>query len=85
MQFQYRRNPYPRSHSRERIGQDETRKDKNSEGVEDTDKSQGCGKFLQVCKLLPMIYPKLQPYSKAIEQTKRQEGLEIGRETSKSV
>ena len=45
MQLQYGGNLYPRSHSRKVIGQDETRKDKSSKGVEDTDKSQGCGKF----------------------------------------
>ena len=76
---------YTRSHSRERTGQDGTRKDKSSEEVEDTDKSQGCGKFPQVHKLLLMIYPKLQPYSKAIERTKRQEGLEMGRGISKGI
>ena len=73
------------THSREGTGQDRTREDKSSEGVEDTDKDQGCGKLSRVCKLLPMIYPKLQPYSKAIEQTKRQEGLEIGRRTSEGI
>jgi len=32
-----------------------------------------------------MIYPKLQPYSKAIKQTKKQEGLEMGRGTSEGI
>ena len=45
MQLQYRENPYPKSYSREGTDQDGTRKDKSSKGVEDTDKSQGCGKF----------------------------------------
>ena len=85
MWLQYGGNSYPRSHSRDRTGQNRTRKDKSSEGVEYTDKSQGCGKFSWVCKLLPMIYPKFQPYSKAIEWTKRLEGLEIGSKTSKGV
>ena len=67
MQLQHGGNPYLRSHSREETGQDGTRKDKSSEGVEDTNKSQGYGKFPQVHRLLPMIYPKLQLYSKAIE------------------
>ena len=67
MRLQHGGNPYPRSYSREGTGQDETRKDKSSKGVEDTNKSQGCGKFPWVRKLLPTIYPKLQPYSKAIE------------------
>ena len=53
MRLQYGGNPYPRSYSREGIGQDETKKDKSSEGVKDTNKSQGCGKFPWVCKLLP--------------------------------
>ena len=33
------------NNSREGTGQDGTRKDKSSKGVEDTNKSQGCGKF----------------------------------------
>jgi len=53
--------------------------------VEDTDKSQGCGKFPQVRKLLPMIYSKLQPYSKTIERTKRQERLEMRRGTAEGI
>jgi len=32
-----------------------------------------------------MVYPKLLLYSKAIEQTKRQEGLEIERRTSEGI
>ena len=39
----------------------------------------------QVRKLLPMIHPKLQPYCKTTEQTKGQEGLEIGRRTSEGI
>ena len=83
--LQHRGNLYSRSHSREGTGQDGTRKDKSSKGAEDTNKSQGCRKFPRVRKLLPMIYPKLQLYSKAIEWTKRQEGLEIGRGTSEDI
>ena len=45
IQLQYRRNPYLRSHSREGIGQDGTREDKSSKGVEDTNKDQGCEKL----------------------------------------
>jgi len=55
------------SHSREGTGQDGTREDKSSKGVEDTDKGQGCGKLPWVCKLLLTIHPKLQPYHKTIE------------------
>ena len=36
MQLQHGRNPYFRSHSREGTGQDGTKKDKSSKGVEDT-------------------------------------------------
>jgi len=32
-----------------------------------------------------MIYPKFQPYSKAIKQIKRQERLEMGRRTSEGI
>ena len=85
MRLQYGVNPYPRSHSREGTGQDRTRKDKSSEEVEDTDKIQGCGKFPWVRKLLPMIYSKLQPYSKTIERTKRQERLEMRRGTAEGI
>jgi len=37
IQFQHERNPYLRSHSREETGQDGTREDKGSKGMEDTD------------------------------------------------
>jgi len=32
-----------------------------------------------------MVYPKLQPYSKAIKQTKGQKELEMGRRTSEGI
>ena len=64
MQLQHGRNPYFRSHSREGTGQDGTKKDKSSKGVEDTNQSQGCGKLSWIYKFLLMIHPKLQPYCK---------------------
>ena len=85
MWFQHGRNPYLRSCSREGIGQDGTRKDKSSKGVENTDQSQGCGKLPWICKFLLMIHSKLQPYCKTTEWTKGKEGLEIGGRTSKGI
>ena len=85
MRLQHGRNPYLRSRSRKGIGQDGTREDKSSKGVENTDQSQGDGKLPWICKFLPIIHPKLQPYCKTTEQTKGQEGLEMGRRTSESI
>ena len=45
MQLQHGRNPYIRGSSWKRTSQDGTRKDKGSEGVENTNKSQGCREF----------------------------------------
>ena len=66
-QLQHRGNHYFRSHYREGTSQDGTREDKDSKGIEDTGKGQRCGKLSQVYKLLLVIYPKFQPYSKAIK------------------
>jgi len=85
MQLQHRRNPYLRSRSREGIGQDRTREDKSSKGVEDTNQGQGCGKLPWICKFLLTIHPKLQPYCKTTERTKGQERLEMGRRISESI
>ena len=41
--------------------------------MENSDKSQGCRKLSRIHKLPLMIYPKLQPYSKVIKRTKKQE------------
>jgi len=85
MQLQHGRNPYLRSHSREETGQDGTREDKSSKGMEDTDQSQGCRKLPWIHKFLPTIHLKLQPYCKTTEQTKGQEGLEMERGISESI
>ena len=53
--------------------------------MKDTDQSQRCGKLSWIYKFLLIIHSKLQPYYKTTKQTKRQEGLEIGRRTSKGV
>ena len=53
--------------------------------MKDTNTGQRHRKLPRVCKFLLMIHPKLQPHSKTTEQTKRQEGLEMGRRTSKSI
>ena len=67
MRFQHGRNPYPRSYYGKGTDQDGTREDKGGKEIEDTNKSEGCGEFPRVCKLLLMIYPKLQLHSKTIE------------------
>ena len=53
--------------------------------MKDTNKSERHGKLPRVCKFLLMLYTKLQPHCQAIEQTKRQERVEIGRRTPKSI
>ena len=45
MQFQHGRNPYLRGSSWKRTSPDGTGKDKGSEGVENTNKSQGYQEF----------------------------------------
>ena len=85
MQFQHERNSYSRSHCGEGTNQDGIGKDKGSKRMEDTDESERCGKFPRFRKFLLMIHPKLQSYSKTIEQVKRQEGLEMGRRIPKSI
>ena len=53
--------------------------------MEDTNKDQRYGKLPWICKLLPMIHPKLQPHCKTIEQTKGQEELEMGARISEGI
>ena len=42
IQFQHRRNPYPKSSSRKRTSQDGTGKDQSHKEIEDTNKNQEC-------------------------------------------
>ena len=53
--------------------------------MEDTNKSKRCGKLPGIHKFLSTLYSKLQPYCQAVKQTKRQERVEMGKGTSKSV
>ena len=53
--------------------------------MEDTNKSERCGKLPGVHKFLPMLYTKLQPHCQAIKWTKGQERVEMGRGILKSV
>jgi len=53
--------------------------------MKDADKSEKHGKLPGVCKFLLTLYTKLQPHCQAIKQTKRQERVEVGRRTPKSV
>ena len=85
MRFQHGRNPYYRGSSWKMTSQDGTGKDKGSKGVENTNKTQRCQEFPQICQCLLMIHPQLQPYSKTIKRIKGQEGMEMGRRASKGV
>ena len=53
--------------------------------MEDTDKSQECGEFPQIHKLLLMFYPKFQPYSKTAKQNKEQKRMEMGQRISEGI
>ena len=85
MWLQYRGNPYPRGNSGKGTSQDGTREDKGGKRIENTNKSQRCWEFPWICQLLPTIHSQLQSYSKAIEWVKGQEGMEMGRGTSKGI
>ena len=85
MRLQHGRNPHPRSNSWKRTSQDGTREDKGSERMENTNKSQRCQEFPQIRQFLLMVHPQLQSHSKAIEQAKGQEGMEMGGRTSKGI
>ena len=52
--------------------------------MENANKNQRSGKLLRICKFLLEVHSELQSYSKAIEQPKRKEGMEMGRRTSTS-
>ena len=85
MRLQYGGNFYPKGNSGKGTSQDGTREDKGSERMENTNKSQRCWEFPWICQFLLMIHPQLQSHSKAIEQVKGQEGMEMGRGISKGV
>ena len=53
--------------------------------MEDTNKSERCGKLSGVRKFLLTLYTKLQPHCQAIKQTKGQERVEMRRGTPKSI
>jgi len=83
--LQHEGNPYLRGGCWQRTDSNGTRKDQGSKEMEDADKSERCRKLSRICKLLSMLYTKLQPHCQAIKQTKRQERVEMGRGTSKSI
>ena len=85
MRLQHEGNPYLRSGYWQRTNSNGTRKDQGSERIEDTNKSKGRGKLPRIHKFLLILYTKLQSHCQAIKQTKRQEKVEMGKETSKSV
>jgi len=67
IQLQHGGNLHTRGNSWKRTGQDGIGKDKGSERIENTIKSQICQEFPQICQLLPMIHSQLQSYGKAFE------------------
>jgi len=85
MRFQYEGNSYPRSYSGKGTSQDRTREDKGSEKMKNTNKSQRCREFSWICQFLPIIHSQLQSHSKAIEQVKGQERIEMGGGISKGI
>ena len=46
--------------------------------MEETNKSQRCEEFSEICKFLLEIYPEFQLYGKTIEWIKGQEGMDMG-------
>ena len=82
---QYGGNSYPRSNSGKGTSQDGTREDKDSERMENTNKSQRCQEFPWIRQFLPTIYLQLQSHSKAIKWVKGQEGMEMRGGTSKGI
>ena len=83
MRLQHGRNPNFRSGGWQRTDLNGIRKDQDSKGMEDTDKSQRCGKLPGIRQFLSTLYTKLQPYCQTTKQAKRQERVEMGRKTSK--
>ena len=73
MWFQHGGDSNLKNHSWKGTGQNRTRKDQDSKEIENSNEDQGCGKFPWICKFLQMLYPELQPHSKAIKWTKGQE------------
>ena len=49
--------------------------------MEDTDQDKGHRKLSKICKLLQMIYPEFQLYSKAIKWVEREERMEMEKRT----
>ena len=85
MQLQHGRNPHPKGNCWQRTDLNRTRKDQGSKRMEDANKSERYGKLSGVCKFLLTLYTKLLPHCQAIKQTKRQERVEMGRGTPKSI
>ena len=85
IRLQHGGNPYPRGGCWQRTDSNETRKDQGSERMKDANKSKRHEKLSRVFKFLLMLYTKLQLHCQAIKQTKRQERVEVGRETPKSI
>ena len=61
-----------------------TRQGQGSQRMENANENQRSRKLLRICKFLSEVHSELQSYSKAIEQPKRKEEMEIGRKTSTS-
>ena len=67
MRLQHEGNPYLRDGCWQRTDSNGIRKDQGSKRMEDTDKSERCGKLPGICKLLLTLYTKLQPHCQAIK------------------
>ena len=85
MRLQHGGNPYSRSGGQQRTDPNGTRKNQGSKRMEDANKSKGCGKFPGIRQFLLTFYSKLQPYRQTVKRTKRQERVEMGRGTPKSI
>ena len=85
MWLQYERNIYSRSYSGKGTSQNGAGEDQGSKRMEYANKGQGCKKFSWICKLLLMLYPELQPYSKTIKWIEGQERMEMEWRTPKGI
>ena len=67
MRLQHERNTYFRGSGWQRTNPNGIRKYQGSKRMEDTDKSERCGKLPGICQFLSMLHTKLQPYCQAIK------------------
>ena len=85
VRLQHGGNSYTRSGSWERTGQNGTRENKGSKGMENTDEDQGRRKFPWICQLLLTVHSQLQSYCKTIKRIEGKKGMEMGKGTPRSI